>query len=150
MGALFAAAQVLACGIRRRMSAYVIHTSAYVGMRNTYGSICQHTSACGNTSVRLAAAQVLADSAVCVWCMCPHAAICVSAYCFICVLIMLYIETLVALQPASLCCAQALAGLLCICTHTATNVSAYCYICVLIMLYMCPHNATNMYAYCCV
>ncbi len=50
------------------------------------------------------------------------ATIYVSPYCYICVLILLYV-----------------------CPHTAIYVSSYCCICVLILLYMCPHSAT----YCC-
>jgi hypothetical protein len=51
--------------------------------------------------------------------MCPHTAIYVSSYCFICVVILLYM-----------------------CPHTAIHMSSYCYKCVLILLYMCPHTAT--------
>ena len=50
--------------------------------------------------------------------MCPHTAIYVSSYRYICVLI-----------------------LLCVCPDTAICVSSYCYVYVLILLYMCPHTA---------
>ncbi len=46
-------------------------------------------------------------------------------YCYICVLILLYM-----------------------CPHTAIYVSSYCYICVLILLYMCPHTAIYVSSYC--
>ena len=52
--------------------------------------------------------------------MCPHAAVYVSSYCYIRVLILLY---------------------------GCRNVSSYCYICVLILLYMCPHTAMYVSSY---
>ncbi len=59
--------------------------------------------------------------------MCPHTAVYVSSYCYVCVLMLLYM-----------------------CLHTAIYVSLYCYIvcpsvCVLILLYMCPHTRTSTY-----
>ncbi len=49
--------------------------------------------------------------------MCPHTAIYVSSYCYICVLILV----------------------LCMCPHTSIMyVSSYCYICVLILPHLCP------------
>jgi hypothetical protein len=53
--------------------------------------------------------------------MCPHTPTYVSSYCYICVLILLYI-----------------------CPHTAMYVSSYCYMCVLILLYV------SSYSYICV
>jgi hypothetical protein len=53
--------------------------------------------------------------------MSPLTAACASAYCCVCVLILLYM-----------------------CPHTAIYMSSYCYICVLILLYMCPHTATGV------
>ena len=61
--------------------------------------------------------------------MCPHTAISVYSYCYVCVLICVLI-------------------LLYVCPHTAIYVSSYCYICVLILLYMCPHPATYLSSYC--
>jgi hypothetical protein len=56
--------------------------------------------------------------------MCPHTTIYVSSYYFICVLILPYV-----------------------CPHTA-YVSSYCYIYVLILLYVCPHTAyVSSYCY---
>jgi hypothetical protein len=49
----------------------------------------------------------------------------VSSYCYICVLIQLYM------------CPHTLY----MCPHTTIYVSSYCYICVLIQVYMCPHTA---------
>jgi hypothetical protein len=61
--------------------------------------------------------------------VCPHTPVCVSSYCCICVLILLYM-----------------------CPHTAVCVSSYCYMCVLIqlciLLYICPHTAINVSSYC--
>jgi hypothetical protein len=51
--------------------------------------------------------------------MCPHTAVYVASYRYICVLILLY------LFP-----------------HTSTHVSSYCYMYVQILLHMCPHTAT--------
>jgi hypothetical protein len=50
--------------------------------------------------------------------MCPHTAIYMSSYSYICVLIQLYM-----------------------CPHTAIHVSSYSNICVLIHVHMCPHTA---------
>jgi len=50
--------------------------------------------------------------------VCPHTTIYVSAYYYMCVLI-----------------------LLCMCPHTTTCVSSYCYMCVLMILSVCPHTA---------
>jgi hypothetical protein len=58
-------------------------------------------------------------------CMCPHTAMYVSSYCYVCVLI-----------------------LLCMCPHTSMYVSSYCYVCVLILLYICPNTAIYVSSYC--
>ena len=54
-----------------------------------------------------------------------HTAICVSSYCYTCVLILLYV-----------------------CPHTAMYMSAYCYVRVLILLYMCSHTAICVSSMC--
>ena len=55
----------------------------------------------------------------------PHAAVCVSACCYTCVLMLLYV-----------------------CPHAAIPVASYCYVCVRILLYMCPHAAMHVSSYC--
>jgi hypothetical protein len=56
----------------------------------------------------------------------------VSSYCYICVLILLYMSRHTTIYVSSYCY---------MCRHTAICVSSYCYICVLMLLYMCPHTA---------
>jgi hypothetical protein len=56
--------------------------------------------------------------------MCTLTATNVSAYCYTCVRILLYM-----------------------CPHNATNVHAYCCVRVLILLYLCPHTATYVSLY---
>jgi hypothetical protein len=55
--------------------------------------------------------------------MCPHTTVCVSSYCYIRVLILLYVSSY---------CYVCVLILLCMCPHTA--------LCVLILPYMCPHT----------
>ena len=57
--------------------------------------------------------------------MCPHTAMCVSSYCYKCVVILLYVCPHTA-----------------ICVLITLYVSSYCYVCVLILLYLCPHATT--------
>jgi hypothetical protein len=66
--------------------------------------------------------------------MCPHTAICVSAYCYVCVLILLYMSSY---------CYICVLILLRMCPHTATYVSSYFHTCVLILLYMRPHTTIH-------
>jgi hypothetical protein len=69
--------------------------------------------------------------------MCPHTAIHVSSYCYICVLMQMPVRT----HKEGTTCICRRTSLMC--PHTdAIYVSSYrCYICVLIqMLYMCPHT----------
>ena len=56
-----------------------------------------------------------------------HAVSYVSSYCFLCVLIILYMRPHTAMYACSYCC---------MCPHTAIYVSSYSYICVLILLYV--------------
>jgi hypothetical protein len=64
---------------------------------------------------------------------CPHTAIYVSihvsAFCYICVRILLYMRQHM-------------------CPHTAIYVSAYCYICVRTPMYMCPHTGISRVGVC--
>jgi hypothetical protein len=71
--------------------------------------------------------------------MCPHPAVYVFAYCYICVLILLYM-----CSHAATCVLIPLY----MCPHTSVCVCPYCYICVLILLHMCPHTATYVSSYC--
>jgi hypothetical protein len=76
-----------------------------------------------------------------------HTAICVSSYCYTCVLILLYVCPHTAMYMSSYCYVRVLI-LLYMCPRTAILVSSYSYICVLILLYVCPHTAMYMSAYC--
>jgi hypothetical protein len=98
--------------------------------------MCSHTAVCVRPHT---ARYVSAYCVVCVLillCMCPHA-ICVrilfyvSSYCYICVLILLCM------------CLHAICFriLLYVCPHTAMYASSYCCISVRILLYLPPHAA---------
>jgi hypothetical protein len=67
--------------------------------------------------------------------MCPHTAIYVSSYCYICVLILLYVSSYPALYVSSYCSICVLM-LIYVNPHTALYLSSYCSISVLILLYM--------------
>ena len=76
--------------------------------------------------------------------MCPHTAIYVSLYYYICVLILLHMCPHAAIyvssyyyRPDALAAAAAAAGI-------KTNTTRYYYICVLMLLYMCPHITTGL------
>ena len=81
--------------------------------------------------------------------MCPHTAVYVSPYCYICVR-MIYVSSYcyVFLHPAIHASSYCVGILLCMCPYTAISASAYCYIFVLILLYMCPHTAISASSYC--
>ena len=105
--------------------------------------ICPHTTAC-------------------VHCMCPHTDRFVSAYYYICVLMLLYMCSYATVHVSSyyyVCPHTAM------CPHTAISVSLYylvhlpsyycisvlilvVYTCVLILLYLCPHSPIYVSSYC--
>jgi hypothetical protein len=62
--------------------------------------------------------------------LCPHTAMSVSSYYYLCVLILLDVCLHTAIYVSSDYY---------MCPHTTTYVSAYYYMCVSILLYMCPH-----------
>jgi len=89
--------------------------------------------------------------------VCPHTASYVSSYCYICVLILLHMSSHCPILPdlcphTAMCPHTAIhvSSYCFMCPHTATYVSSYCYICVLILLYMCPHTAIYVSSYWCI
>ena len=77
--------------------------------------------------------------------MCPRTAIYVSSYCYVCVLVLLYMCPRTAIYVSSYCY---ICVLLYVCPHTPIYVSSCSYICVLVLLYMCPHTAIYVSSYC--
>ncbi len=75
------------------------------------------------------------------WChVRSHTAVCVSAYCYIYVRMLLYVCPHTAIC-VSACCYMFVRMLLYVCPHAAICVSACCYTCVRMLLYVCPHAA---------
>jgi hypothetical protein len=62
--------------------------------------------------------------------MCPHTAISVSCYCYICAIY------LVRRRSPIFLCVRILLYVCLMCPHSAMYVSSYCYTCVLILVYM--------------
>jgi hypothetical protein len=81
--------------------------------------------------------------------MCPHTAIYVSSYCYVCVLILLCRKCVALLLGTGLymCPLTAVCDLILLymCPHTAIYVSSYCYIRVLVLPYMCRHSDQAKY-----
>ncbi len=79
--------------------------------------------------------------------MCPPTTICMSSYCYSCVLILPYDCPHTALYVSSYCymslcywrADELTSSLLYMCPDTTIYVSSYYHICVLILLCMCPH-----------
>ncbi len=77
--------------------------------------------------------------------MCPHTAIYVSSYCYICVLILyIYVSSYcyVSVSTAASLVVNEFGS------KATKYVSSYCCTCVLILLYMCLHTAIHVSSYC--
>ncbi len=79
--------------------------------------------------------------------MCPHTAMYVSSYCYVCVLILLHVCPHTAMYVSSYCYVCVLIQLR-ICPHTTMYVPSYCNVCVLIQLCMCGHTTMYVPSYC--